>query len=487
MTQAASVIILVADGARPDRLYAEMAEGRLPAIRQLSEEGAFHTITTVFPSVTGPAYTPFLLGRHPASVGLPGIRWFDRTRRTCLTVGHSRSYVGIEMHRIDHDLSADVPTMFELAPSSLGALSVIERGLSSRDRIAHGAPFIARTAWTHFRGDVQGWLDIDRYTGDRLVRRINHARPAFTFAVFTGVDKMSHALGHESPMVLDALQIVDDTARQIREDAERRGDWDQTHLWIVSDHGHSSIEAHDDLAEAIEGFGLRVLAHPKVWVRNADVAVMVSGNAMAHLYIDLKQRVRPFWQNVSARYTELASALLQRESVDLMLIPTARNTCEVHTRDMGSATVTWSSNDTSFDVSQAAATRYTYTPHTGDPLNIGTACNIDENEAYYRTVHTNYPDSLVQIAHLCSSERCGDIILSATPGWDFRRRFEPIAHVSSHGALHRDHMLTPIVMNRAPKIQPLRTTDVMPSAMHLLGLHKQPSETLHTLHGQSFF
>ncbi len=44
----------------------------------------------------------------------------------------------------------------------------------------------------------------------------------------------------------------------------------------------------------IEQFGHRVIAHPWVYRLGADVAVMVSGNAMAHVYVDLGRRRRPF-------------------------------------------------------------------------------------------------------------------------------------------------------------------------------------------------
>jgi len=42
--------------------------------------------------------------------------------------------------------------------------------------------------------------------------------------------------------------------------------------------------------------------------------------------------------------------------------------------------------------------------------------------------------------------------------------------VSSHGALHRDHMLVPLVVNRPPAHAPRRTVDVMPSALAALGI-----------------
>ena len=88
----------------------------------------------------------------------------------------------------------------------------------------------------------------------------------------------------------------------------------------------------------------------------------------------------------------------------------------------------------------------------------------------------------MQIAHLAAAPRSGDIILSAARDWDFRARYEPIPHVSSHGALHREHMLVPLVVNRPVGTTPRRTVDVMPSALAILG---KPIPT--GLDGTSFF
>ena len=60
-------------------------------------------------------------------------------------------------------------------------------------------------------------------------------------------------------------------------------------------------------------------------------------------------------------------------------------------------------------------------------------------------------------------------MLSASRDWDLRSRYEPIPHVSSHGALHREHMLVPLLLNRPPRTPPRRTVDVMPSALAALG------------------
>src|SRR5688500_19941181 len=52
----ARVVILVADGVRPDTLADAIDAGELPALARLRAEGGLHTVTSVFPSVTGPAY-----------------------------------------------------------------------------------------------------------------------------------------------------------------------------------------------------------------------------------------------------------------------------------------------------------------------------------------------------------------------------------------------------------------------------------------------
>ena len=451
------VIILVADGARPDTLAAAMDRGELPALARMRAEGGSHTIVTAWPSVTGVAYTPFLMGRYPGPVGLPGLRWFDRSRRIGRLFGHSRSYVGSEMRHVDADLSTDAPTMFELTSGRLGALNMIQRGLPWKNRLGFGARFTARAALTHFRGNVRGWLDIDRDIGAAVARRIRRDRPEFVFAALTGIDKTSHSEGHDSPVVREAMQIVDATAAEIRHDAERAKTWDAMHLWIVSDHGHSPVEHHDDLAEHFRHGGYRTLAHPWTFGSSCQLAVMVSGNAMAHLYLDLSRRERPFWPSLRGQWQEAVDNLVSRPSVDLVVLPHSATTAEVRGRGRGTATI------------EAVGGQFTYRPATGDPLGIGAVGPVCACGALEATEHSDYPDGIVQIASLVGSPRCGEVILSATRGWDFREKYEPIPHVSSHGALHREHMLVPFVTSQPSRGVPRRTVDVMPSALTALG------------------
>lgn len=465
-----SVVVIVADGTRPDFMSNAIEAGSVPALRRLRDEGGLYTVTSAFPSVTGPAYTPFLMGRYPGPVGLPGLRWYDRARTTSRLPGNSRSYVGAEMRLVDRDLDPSAPTMFELVPKSIAALNVIGRGLPKRHRIGRGLKFIARATRTHFRGNVRGWLAIDREIGLEVARQIATVKPDFVFAAFTGIDKTSHAAGHDAPIVREALGIVDETVARIRDDAERAGRWDEMHLWVVSDHGHSPVRQHEDLVGLIRSTGLRTIAHPWVYRTGAEAAVMVSGNAMAHVYLDLEKRERPWWSSKGRKWDEIAELLLTRPSVDLMILPYSPGECEIHARERGYARMSWSSSGVSYE------------PITGDPIETGKQTNLDDTEAYDASIATDYPDALVQIPHLVSAPRSGEIILSASRAWDYRARYEPIPHVSSHGALHRDHMLVPLLVSRPVSGLPRRTVDVMPSALTALGIDVPAG-----LDGKSFY
>ena len=441
-----------------------------PALARLRAEGDLHRIASVFPSVTGPAYTPFLLGRFPGPIGIPGLRWYDRERNACGWPDYARSYVGHQMRHFDADLDTAAPTVFELVPRSIGALSVVTRGLSREARVGTlTVQSAVRATMTHFRGRAERWLDVDRESADVIVTRMREERPDYLFAAFTGVDKASHARGHEHALVHEALGIVDDATARLRADAERGGWWDDTHLWIVSDHGHAHVHTHDDLAGIVAASGLRTVAHPWSATIAPDAAVMVSGNAMAHVYLDVEQTARPWWPALAPRYEALAATLLARDAVDLMLLPHSPDRCEVRSGARGAAFV------------ERSGDSFRYVRRGGDPLGIGADIEGRADDVFDATIGGDYPDAIVQIATLAGSSRAGDMILSATPGYDFRSRYEPIPHRSAHGALHREHMMVPLLMNRRAARTPRRTTDVFASTLHALGVAPP-----HTVDGRSF-
>jgi hypothetical protein len=161
--------------------------------------------------------------------------------------------------------------------------------------------------------------------------------------------------------------------------------------------------------------------------------------------------------------------LLARPAVDLLLLPQTAQRCEVRSMARGNAFV------------EREGGVFRYVRETGDPLSLGADVVGSADETYDALRDSDYPDAIVQIATLAGAARSGDIILSAAPGWDFRARYEPIPHRSSHGALHRDHMLVPLLTNRPVARTPRRTTDVFASTLAALGV-TAPCE----LDGESF-
>jgi hypothetical protein len=451
-----TVVLLIADGARPDTLTRAIAAGRAPALARLVAEGDHRVITSVFPSVTGPAYLPFLTGCHPGRLGIPGIRWWDRHQR------RARSYVGVEAMWADRDLHPEFPTLFESVPGAIAALSPFTRGLARDQRLDGSAAFWLRLAWHHFRGDLLGWLRFEQAFAAAFTQRVRDERPPFAMLALPGIDKCSHRFGHEAPEVLGAVAVVDATVAQLQRDAERAGR--AIELWITSDHGHATVTAHDDLAEHLRAEGYGVRAHPWTMVGGDAIGVMVSGNAMAHLYLDLADPQRHPWDHHRSRWSPLVAWLLRRESMDLVLLPSGPDRCEIHGRGRGMAVVT-----------RDAEGRYGYRAMTGDPLGLLPALagdgidRLDAEAAHLITVATAYPDALVQILALASAARSGEVICSAAPGWDFRERYEPIPHRSCHGALHREQILVPLLMSHRATGTPRRTVDCYPSLLAALG------------------
>ena len=461
-TGARQLLLIVADGVRPDVLAEEMDAGRAPALASLRDRGGAHAITASFPSVTGPAYVPFLMGTHPARVGMPGLRWFDRSRTLRWATGQSRSYAGIDIWHVDGDLAPDIPTLLEYAQPSLSALSMIGRG-ATHGRIGRGMGWMFRAAPAHFRGDLQGWRRVEQHATRVFFDRFARIRPRMSVLGVLSGDKFAHKYGPQSDAVRTAIGDVDAAVATAQRIAERDGWRDSLHIWITGDHGHDAITQHDDLHGWLEGQGLRVRAHPRLNVKNPDVVLMVGGNAMAHLYFAPNERTRRWWSSHAPAWDRLLEQLVARPAIDLVAVNVSPDVVHVRHAGRGDAEIRRTEG------TQGA--RWSYVCTNGDPLELGgTMRDLDSCAAWDVTSRGRYPDSLVQLSLLGASARSGDALVSAAEGWDLRARFEPVPHVSTHGALLRDQMMVPLVVDVPVSRMPQRTTDIVPSALDLLSI-----------------
>lgn len=170
------LLVVVADGVRPDVLAHEMDAGHTPELTRLRSKGGLHTVSTSFPSVTGPAYAPFVMGRHPGHVGMPGLRWFDRARSLRWALAPARSYVGMDIWRTDEDLHVHAPTLYEMVQPSLSGMMMISRG-ATLGRIGRSVGWMLRAFPAHFRGDILGWRTVERAAAGSFLRRFSKHRP----------------------------------------------------------------------------------------------------------------------------------------------------------------------------------------------------------------------------------------------------------------------------------------------------------------------
>lgn len=468
------LLVVVADGVRPDVLSQEIDAGRLPAMAELRARGGLYEVSSSFPSVTGPAYAPFVMGRHPAHVGMPGLRWYDRARSLGWSPAQARSYSGVDIWHVDGDLDRSQPTLYDLVHPSLAGLMMIARG-ATHGRVGRGIGWSIRAAYAHFRGDLHGWRRVEQAAVNVFMRQFAHTRPRISMLGILSPDKLSHAHGCESQVVRDSIHDVDSAIARAQAIAAADGWSKLLRIWVIGDHGHAPVHRHDDLHGWLSSQGHRVLAHPKLGVRNADVALMVGGNAMAHVYLNPSDRARVWWPTHAPRWERLLEGLVLRESSDLVAVALAPNVVRVHHAQHGVATIT--------RTHAGHDAEWSYEAHDGDPLRIGGShSSLNAAAAWEACVSSPYPDAIVQLSSLLPTARGGDIVISAAPDWDLRSRYEPTMHVSTHGALLRDQMMVPLILDVPPSRMPQRTTDLVPSALELLGVDAGE----HRFDGRSF-
>jgi hypothetical protein len=451
------------DGARVDLFEEFLKRGELPNIsRYLVEPGAFRPATTVFPSVTGVAYVPYLTGMFPGRANIPGYRWFDRDRyqRRPVSLMRFRNYHGLGSYLMDRDLAKDCSTLFEILKPSSNIFSGISRGTGMRRNAAYFRRIPAVLKFNR----TGSWDHIDRGGERFLLRAARRMNEKFTFHTTYSIDEYSH---HHGPFAertravyLDFDRVIGRLASQLR----ATGQLESSLLMIGADHGHTEVKEHFDLERFIEHRGFKTLYFPKQvkrWI-GADAAVMVAGNGMGHIYLKGPGRWSdcPPAEDHLERHPDLVDDLLENEAIDHVIYrPHVSGEVRVRSR-RGEASISLSRD------------RVTYRVHGSDPFGyVGLPENMTREEALRRTVGTDYPDAPVQVAQVFDSPRAGDFVISATRGYDLRPREGRISHRSCHGSLHREHMTVPFAVNHPIAERPVRSVDAFPTILELLGRH----------------
>jgi hypothetical protein len=454
--------LLLVDGLRPDVAERRLAAGHLPHLAAMLREGGRTHAITGFPSTTSVAYLPFLTGCSPGHCDIPSIRWLDRARyrgRWWRDRREVRSYCGYQAPLLDQDLSAEVRTVFELIPDSIGIFTPVARGLtanrdpSRRERQLWGS--VAHFALWH--------QPADNAVSRHLLRAVDQ-RWRFVFAQFPAVDGYTHQTDPDSPAVHGALAKVDATVGKLRDRLRRRGELEKSLILLVSDHGATPVHTHLDLADWFRRQGVATMSHPVVWERSPLAAVMVAGNGSAMVYARPGEPRAERWPIERLRRpetfgagTDVVGALLKEPAVALLAAESEAGGLWVASRD-GAARI-WAEDDA-----------VSYQPGTGDPLQLGRAWSASSREWLEATWDSPFPDAPFQLLDQFRSRRSGDLLVIAREGYDLRDRFEIPEHKAGHGSLIRAHMQTPVWSSQPMPAAPLRTVDLFPSMLDWLGV-----------------
>lgn len=453
MNPANRVVLVLIDGARADVLKGLLDTGDLPNLaRHIVEPGGMAVGTTTFPSTTGVAYIPFLYGRYPGPLGIPGIRWLDRAESHGDFRAQwraARSYCGVQGAWLDSD-TGPARTIFDLVPS-LAICTPITRGLGAGgNRIPTKRTILGALA--HYAGT---YLWLDRAVSRAWLAAADEPDWRFLFVVYPGPDGITHLKDPFHADVIQSYREIDGALGAFLERVAKRGEVPA--ILVAADHGATAMPVHRDIAIELEARGVRTLRHPMhVWRRDAGAAVMVSGNACAHVYFGPRlDRSEPL--SLDALPGEHVQAVVELDAVRLAA---GRDGDGVIVMDRGGRA----------RISESGSSIH-IEPLEGDPLGLGTVpLTLDDRDMLAASRNTDLPDAPRQLLQLFRTERTGDLVLAARKDFDFRGPWELPEHRAGHGSLIAEHMHVPILANRPLPRAPLRTVDLMATALEWLGV-----------------
>ena len=464
-----SLLAILVDGARPDVIARLVAAGEMPVMkRTFFDPGGFRHATSVFPSVSGPAHLPILTGAHPGRANLPGIRWAERPGRLGF-LGRTRSYMApFRQLKLARDVSPDVGTLFQHVEGLADVNTWFVRGCPARarrTRFSKAASFLRSLA-------SRDWYASDLQAEHAVVRAFEAGFPS-AFAVFPAVDELGHRFGPECPESDEAYRRFDAALGRVLDALARLGRLARTRVVLTSDHGQSTTHTHFEIAELVARVYPRTLSYPKLWrwLFSAQAAVMVSGNAMANVYLAGARgwRDRPDVEAGGGRPAELLARLLVEPAVDQVIYRRVAGGTDPATYVVagakGRAVVTLES-----PAGGEGERQVRYRVEGADPFGYGPLPErMSPAQVAALTAGSDYPDAPWQICEFFRSPRAGDLIVCARVGYDLRARFEYQPHIGSHGGLHREHMLVPAAVNGAWTADRIRSVDLFPSILAALG------------------
>ena len=475
------------DGIRPDVLRAAIREGDAPNFGALAERGeAVWDAVSVFPSITPAATAAIATGKVPADSGIVGHAWYDDVERRVVVYGAmTQTVISTGPIRVFHnnvwrmnrdDLRA--ATLFEeLHERGFDGACVnfpIRRGphehpvrmktvegylmggkylgpsVEGPKEYYMGDLFYSRQTSASGRkgsGGLQRSIGInDEYAAEVGATLIRERSAPFTLIYFFRGDQLAHHEGLTAQRRYVA-QLDDYAARIFEAGGGVDRVLEEYAVLALSDHGHAPLlpkRRYVNLSRIPDrrvSFGARAGFGPGV-----DVVVVPNGRSV---FLYLRKGADP---------AALAGALTPRRGVDLAAW-----------RENGQVAVRRLSRELRFRPGPGPRDPFGRSWQLeGDPG----ALDLEVSDGALR--YGKYPDALERLWGCMRTPRCGDVVLSATPGYTFGEVSWGYHEASDHGSLHMEDSSVFVLASGVPA--PRRITDVAPTLLAHFGARAEVAE-----------
>lgn len=236
------VILVSIDGLMPQYyLNADEFRLRIPNLRRLMREGSFaEGAVSVMPSVTFPAHTTMITGVNPSHHGIENNGVFDPDKA-----------LGGGWHWYYEDLKAD--TLFAAARRKGIKTASVTWPVTAGAPIDWNLPDMYPVADLREAKNLRSMVshpnllavlppaeDLVRMGDDvrtQVARYFLKMRPGFLAIHFLELDGAQHRHGPGSAAAREALEQIDGYLGELFGVLDQEGCWEQTSLFVVSDHG----------------------------------------------------------------------------------------------------------------------------------------------------------------------------------------------------------------------------------------------------------
>jgi predicted AlkP superfamily pyrophosphatase or phosphodiesterase len=271
--RAKHVVVIVWDGMRPDFISA----ANTPTLWKMAQEGVFfQNHHAVYPSATNVNGTAIATGVYPQRSGLLG-NWEYRPEIDARNVIATEDPIAVRKgDELTRGKYLAVPTIEELVQQSgrLTAIAGAKDSVFLHDRSPRRETDAARKSMNLYRksapsipgADALGPFPLpvtpnekqDEWATKGLTELLwRDGVPAFSFLWLSDPDLSQHAHAPGSPIALAAMKNVDRDLSVVLRALEKARVRDQTDIFVVSDHGFSTVEVSVDLRELLRRAGFR--------------------------------------------------------------------------------------------------------------------------------------------------------------------------------------------------------------------------------------